>query len=537
MDTVSGIFHFRWILWGIGVAGLILCLSGMKRGSAHEIKGICNRYYSRIILLVCLSFFGFSLLEKYTQFWSLSLHGQDFWLFVDILEQMKQGAFFLTRFAPHEIGYVQHGAVHPMFSWGLLLPLSFLIGSAHAALVHNPLVLSLAGLMVALLTRKSWEAWGSILWTCAFLGSTQVGKVLLYEVHPESAYPFFMLLWFWSVGLDGTHRIRYWALILSTALCMGVKEDSFLVLGPWLAWGLFVLAGQQRRAVLYSLVIATACFGFQLYAVRNWASGHWGPHEWNGSPVLYQVSLGFFKGLHWSSLSNVKDILLQFVSDQGGGVGWAKSLFHFLLSRPWLSLLVLAPWVLFQFRFWWVSLPLIAAYSVLEGPRLLWNYYSAPFLGLFWFSAAAPDRERSGLFRVWPVWAFLASCLLGSGSIDLFFPSQKVTAIKKEVKELLPCLGEAHHGLVASHLLSLVPLEKVWTERVPKTPTQWESVDFVLFSPHMSRFELPREAAEKLYLDLKNNPAWTQLSAGCLPVIENIETINAQGVVLFIHKI
>jgi hypothetical protein len=391
------------------------------------------------------------------------------------------------------------------------------------------------------LTRKRWGASGSLLWAAAFLASTQVGKILVYETHPEAAYPFFVLLWLWSLGLDGSGKIRTTSLILATVLCMGVKEDSFLVLGPWLLWGVVVLKGRQRLAVGGASILAGCVFFLQTWAVRNWSSGVWGPSQWMGETVRFQVSLGFFKGMHWSGIQDIFTIIHNLLDDRGGIWGCLKSVGKFLVSRPWLSLVILTPWVLVQKRFWATMGPMAFAYSLLEGPKLLWTYYSAPLLGSFWFCASAPDGRSlndspvHGRWKLkreyYPVWAFGAALLLGSGSVDFFFPAPEVKQIKEEVQALAPCLRGK--GLVSSHLIGLVPLEKVWTERIPKTLDQWQKLDHLLFSPDWPGYEISQPAAQALEQELKKNPEWTQVGSDCRP---RVNEVRNEKVVLFLRR-
>jgi hypothetical protein len=96
---------------------------------------------------------------------------------------------------------------------------------------------------------------------------------------------------------------------------------------------------------------------------------------------------------------------------------------------------------------------------------------------------------------------------------------------------LQPCLGE--HGIVESHLLGLVPLKKVWTDRPPRRADQWNGLDFVLFSPRINRFEMPREAAISLYQELTQMKGWNQIDESCQ--IDSHATMDS-AVVLFVRK-
>ncbi len=539
---ISWTFHLRWVLWCVGAGWVLLYLSGSFDRFKNQFNDFSEKYFLKLLFGVSAVFFVLALLGKFSQFWALSLNAQDFWLFVDILEQAKKGGFFLTRFAPQSLGFVQHGTVHPMFTWMVLSPLTWVLGTVNVALIFNPLVLTAAGIMVGVIAKKKWGAFYSLVFAMAFLASTQVGKILMYDVHPEAAYPFFVLLWFWSLGLEGSNQIRWVSLVLATFLCVGVKEDSVFVLGPWLLWGLVCLKGNQRKAVISSAVVASFGVLFQVLLVKNWISGAWGPSIWEGHPVIVGAGVGAFRGLHWSGVSDIVSLSLQLIQDQGGVLGFVKGVGSFLLSRPWISLLVLAPWVGVSLRFWWVILPLVCAYSVLEGPRVLWNYYSAPFLASFWICAITADQDQnhSGWDNPGPkikkaAWALGAALLLGSGSVQIFWPSQQVSEVKLEVQKLLPCIRK--RALVPSHLLGLVPLNQVWTDRVPHTKEQWDQLNSILFSPGIGRYELPLDQASKLYTDLLQNPDWVEVGDACSPIQSPTGVgVGVKKVVLFVRK-
>jgi hypothetical protein len=371
--------------------------------------------------MICLAFIGFGFLGKYSQLLTLQLNSQDFWLFVDILEQMQKGAFFLTRFAPQDLGYVQHGIVHPMLSWVFIYPVAAIFGSVFAALLFNPLLLGAAGWMLGLLSQKKWGSPAAILFTLSFFASTQVGKIWMYDTHPEAAYPFFVLLWLWSLGKDGSGQVRWVMLSLATVGCMGVKEDSFLVLLPWIFYQIFIIKLKNKKtllALLWSLSLAMLVMFFQMKLVQSWVNGSLGPYQWGGRPVATFVGNGYFGGHHWSSLHECFHILQTVFSAHGGAAGVFKKIESFYLSRPWLSLVVLAPWVLFSIQFWITLLPMTLAYSLLDGARLLWNYYSAPLLGSFCFvlwMAAKGASFQLGPFVLhvyWEVAAFRFIILL-----------------------------------------------------------------------------------------------------------------------------
>ncbi len=532
MQITYGIFKFRWFLWGLGFFYLLSWIPGwVPNFWSHYLKvfrGVVERHFIKILLLFSAFFFFFAALEKYSQFVSLSLNAQDFWLFVDILEQMKKGGLFLTRFAPQDIGFVQHGIIHPMITWCILLPFVFLFGAVPVALMAGPAALSGAGFLLGVLTRRDWGTWGAFFWMLAFYSSTQVGKVLLYDVHPEVMYPVCIFLWFWAMGLGGSDggqpRVRWVTLGISTFLAMGVKEDSFLILGPWICWSFFDLKGEQKKAAGLSAVIALGVVLFQMRLVQDWSLGLLGPIHWQGLIVSKKVSLGLLSGQHWSHPLDVGRIFIQVVSDAGGWIHFVQKGVSFWVSRPWLSLLILAPWVVTSARFWWVAVPLSIVYSLFDA-RHLWNYYSAPFLASFWACAACMGSKlKWKRSRFFPVWALGASLLLGSSSVQIFIPLPLVWQIRKETQNLLPCLGT--RGWVSSQLLGLVPLSRVLTDRIPNTEIFWNDIDFALLSPTPDKFEF-------FYQELVQKRKWRWVGEGC-QALSLVDLKKGQQVVLFV---
>jgi hypothetical protein len=408
-----------------------------------------------------------------------------------------------------------------MLSWVFIYPVAAIFGSVFAALLFNPLLLGAAGWMLGLLSQKKWGSPAAILFTLSFFASTQVGKIWMYDTHPEAAYPFFVLLWLWSLGKDGSGQVRWVMLSLATVGCMGVKEDSFLVLLPWIFYQIFIIKLKNKKtllALLWSLSLAMLVMFFQMKLVQSWVNGSLGPYQWGGRPVATFVGNGYFGGHHWSSLHECFHILQTVFSAHGGAAGVFKKIESFYLSRPWLSLVVLAPWVLFSIQFWITLLPMTLAYSLLDGARLLWNYYSAPLLGSFWF-CALDGRKR----RFVPAWTFCVACLLGSSSIQIYYPSLEMRKLQNEIAAFRQCLGK--QGLVQSHFLPFVLLDKVWIDRIPRSAADWDAIDFAFFSPGVDRFELKAKETEQLFSILAHHKDWVQVGENCKPILSKYSKI------------
>ena len=230
-------FHLRWILVVAGIAVAAFFLFRLLSSSSRQdptSRWQLPELPPQALSVLCMSFLALALGAKYSQLHSMQLNGQDFWLFVDMLDQMSRGGFMLTRFAPQTIGWVQHGVVHPYFSFTLLLPLTWMIGPLHTCLWFGPLSIAGAGALLGLLARPRWGNTPAVLITAAFLTSSLVGRIVMYDVHPEALYPFATFAWAWAAGW-GDGKLRPKRLLLATALLMGIKTDSFLVFFPLLA--------------------------------------------------------------------------------------------------------------------------------------------------------------------------------------------------------------------------------------------------------------------------------------------------------------
>jgi hypothetical protein len=520
---------------------------------------LADQHYGAALAVLIGGFALTASVAKLSQLQALALNAEDFWLFQDMLAQMARGGFFITRYAPQALGWVQHGAVHPMLSWAIALPLAWVAGPTAAALLFGPLVFAGAGWVLALIAKPRWGALGALMAAAAFLASSQLGKILMYDVHPEAAYPLFVFLWAWSAGW-GDGKLRPAPLLLSTALLMGIKEDSFVVLPPLiLATALFqreatalfqreATALFQREATALFQREATALFQreatallqsdatpplergtaarkwlalsaalaavvcvAQLYTVHQLAGGAWGPQQWQGAPVGLPRGAELMRNRHWDSLSSAFGIVGQIASEKGGVPGVIWSFARFLFSRPWLSLLLVAPWVLLQRAFWISVLPLMGVYSLLEDPGKFINYYSAPVLGSFWLAAVC---TRSRAPARW-LWLLSVSLVLGGGGIDFYLPAEPIRQASQQASDLVSCLPAHAQGVVSGRFVGLVPPDRIFSDRVPPEPL--ERADFYLFSEPFPSFEIPPPAAQTLEHRLQSDPRWTSIGVGCHP--------------------
>jgi hypothetical protein len=220
-----------------------------------------------------------------------------------------------------------------------------------------------------------------------------------------------------------------------------------------------------------------------------------------GTTVKQNATVQAFAGFHWLGFQDILQIANALILERGGWLGTMRSFATFLFSQPWLSLLIFVPWVMGSLRFWMVILPLVFVHSLIEGPNHLWNYYSAPFLGTLWFCGISADKRFRAKYQLIPHllrpwWALLSAFLLGNSSIHIQIPTSNVDTIRAQVRQLAPCLGK--NGLVASSLIGLVPLDQVWTDRIPTNEKDWSHIDYVLLTPKLDLFSMTAQDANQL---------------------------------------
>ena len=333
----------------------------------------------------------------------------------------------------------------------------------------------------------------------------------MYDVHPEAAYPLAVFIWAWAAGW-GDHKLRPGALLLSTLFLMGIKADSFLVLPPLILATAYFQPGVSKKWLAASSALAAAVIAAHFLAVHGWTSGDWGPHQWNGAQVVIPHGAELMGKRHWDTPQGAAAILAQIVSEKGGALGVPLGFFRFLFSRPWLSLLIIAPWVVLQSAFWISVLPIVSVYSLLDDPGKFINYYSAPVLGLFWLAAIGLRSPKPGAL----LWLLCASLVLGGSGLDFYAPSDLIERTRTEVHEMTLCLPAQGTGIVSSRFLGLIDPDRVASDRLSEAPL--EAVNFYLFSTQLPSFELPPSAAENLLTRLKQNSRWIQLGRNCQPI-------------------
>jgi hypothetical protein len=526
------VFHLRPYLIALGALLLAAVLYPGSRKYRKQVEDFLERHYCVTLSCLSISFFLAAYAGKLSQLRTLSLNSEDFWLFEDMLRFMKSGEFFLTRFGPQAIGFIQHGAVHPFFTWILTVPLAWLFGPTQACLIFEPLVFALTGVTLAALIRPRGRAFKALFFTLGFYCFNQVARILNYDVHPEAAYPFFTLLWAWAAGL-GDSRTRPLPLLFFTLALVGIKEDSFLIFYPLLA-ATMIASRRNLRALAWlgaSGLVGLAVTGFQFHAVHQWVAGQWGPHTLDGFPVSIPQGAEVIRNRHWEGPASALQLARDIVAQKGGIFGTLTQVVKFLFSRPFLSILIIAPWVAAQPLFWLASLPLLSVNSLLDAPSKFINYYSAPFLGIFWLAAAGllrgyhPKKHHTA-----SLWVLISCLLLGGQGLNYYRSTPDLLSVKKSAENLTHCLPSGARGVVTGPFLGIVPRNQVMTDRDPAASGLQS--DFFLFSTLLPSFELPPDSTKNLLHRLQNDPHWVILNESCQPQLPGESPL----VYLFVKK-
>jgi hypothetical protein len=531
VDFVSPqVLRLRPLEVAAGLTLLVVLFSSKIRGKPLTYKRVLDAKYDWALPALCLAYFALAAIQKFSQLWTLSLNAQDFWLFEDMTRQLQLGGPFLTRFAPQSAGWVQHGTVHPTFIWYLTVPLAWLFGPTAAALLFGPTFLAGAGYCLGVLARPRWGKAGALTLTSAFLLSTQVGRIQTYDVHPESAYPFWVLFWGWAISRRSTAL-----LCLAVVGGMSIKEDAVFVFVPLTLAGLHIgyREGWARRA-LPSAITLCAALGLQLYSIHQWKSGAWGPVSWLGAAVFRQQSASFLQQNSFDSFSSIFKIGVQTVQSQGGPVGAAISLLKFLTARPFLSLMALSPWAALQVSFWLLAFPTALILAWLGGLKAaLMLYYSAPLVGIFWLVVAT--RVRANARRALLILAL--SLCVGSGGLELPLSNASIDRYRAEATALTTCLGSGTEtGFVPPPFLGIVPRNRVQSDRIVDEGTLPTLPAFMLLAPGLPRHETPAPGLTAKFREVIENSGWSRVTQEAGTCFEPKDRNQPSAVYLFVRK-
>jgi len=447
-----------------------------------------------------LLFFIIAFLAKWSQLRTGKLHNMDFWLFVDLLEQASNGGFWLTRFAPQEIGWVQHGAVHTFAVLFTLLPAVKLLGAKWVALAMNPFAISLAGVALASLAKPYWGGRIALLFQFSFYALGANGKTLMYETHPEAFYPLLVFCSALAVRINQT-----WLIFLAVFLLYSLKMDILGFGAPLAVW--LASTGRSKKTIIFA---ATAGLTLQIVSLRNFSLGSMGPSLWDGATIfLPQTSGG---GLSNSlSLDTLRGLYFRMSTALGGSV-------EILTGFPFLEIIAPVFWLVFSVPALLSFLGLSIIYGMVPGAIPLWNYYSAPWVGVSWAIAihGLPKKLEPYRRRI-VIWTLLVSGLIHSGSPKIYleglFESDSKTSRRLALKRAVQCIPSSHKsGMISPGLTE--PLwetlkERLITDRWSGTTPLPKGMDFIILEKGVARYAFSKADSLRIEKTMESE-AWLQ---------------------------
>lgn len=456
-----------------------------------------------------LSFFALAYLTKLSQFFCLTLRASDHWLFVDLVNNMKSGHFFLTRFAPHEAGLIQHGAVHP-YHWIFfpILPLTYLFDTNLILLLWNPFVLTFSGFCLwRLLSTLKIQSPSSVLILASFQFSSLVTLINSADIHPEGLYPAFVFLL-----LRALLKKQFLYSCIVVFLIGNFKMDSILIFSP------ILLSLWMLKKIDFKLFVAVelvGIFGFLLglITLKLFQAGLMGSTTLGSlHAIIPSNPMPFIKG----SQSNdgvyaVVRIFFSLIHENGGVLGAFKSFFAFI-QGTFLDFLRYAPWNLVYFPFWVSMLPYSFVYSLRGNSAILSDYYSAPFVALLWQAIAM--NPITNMSRVPWILLFL-SLTHGIISFEILVPKSNLLELRQcavNASAMIP--SHFSNGLVSSSLIQFVPLQQIYSHRVLEYSNISEAVpvSFIFSQKAMNIAGLNPDSSRDLYMKIKEDSQWEMIS-------------------------
>ena len=477
-----------------------------------------NHFYRNLLGLVGI-YFSLACVAKFLQLYTLQLNALDFWLHEDILRNLAdQGAGLLTRFAPHGFGFTQHGAIHPSLIFYFIAPFAWIFSATWTALCFNPLVLSLAAGLVALLAQPAWGKGQALLLAFAFMISSPVNGTLMYDMHPEAAYPLFVFLWAYGLNSQGPRRACFWIGLLGG---LTIKEDGFLVFLP-LSAALAMSKGLRHRDVLWTALSAVVATSIDLFLIHEWKTGALGPQIFFDQNVTVPQGTPWFHGHQVDSLSSFQTILAELFKKHGGALGAMKAIASFFISRPWLSLLILFPWILRRKELAILTLPLGAIYALIGGgASQLFLYYPMPLFACLWLLCLDWPRFNTSSATTSKVFWTAVFCLgIDTGGLTFYIPTKELFTLRREAKTLAQCLPDhpTPSTLVTTPLLPFVSREMILTSFFPATEIARAPLTAAFFAVDRASYETPKDGLVALKGWLDSSPEWVALDSNCQPL-------------------
>ncbi len=475
MELARGItVRLQLMEWAIALFGIYRLISprmfddGLKCATNH-------RLISRFLLI----YLAMAFMAKLTQYLSLSMNAQDFWLFIDMFETFKLGQPGVTHFAGQAWGPMQQGVIHPFVTWLALTPLTYVFGGVGVGLLFNPLCFALAGWMLNRLAqhlglKSEWR----FLLVLAFLFSRQSSLTVMYEVHPEALYPLLSFGMVYALIRESWWQAFAWGVVLGL-----LKEDSFMVV-----WGCGIAAWFLKPGLVRKLPKVMGVFGASAlaYWVQVWLIQYFNRNAYGGVIPSAGVLVGNHK---WDSLSSIGATVQALLEANGGLSGTLAAYGRFLISDSWRGILFTAPWVALSPGFWLAEIPLTFSFSLRGTNAVFWNYYSVPFIAFFWIFLIKQLASKVSIR--WPLAVVVLSLLNGSESLVITIPNAETLAIRQEAgacsKQVESLQGK---GVVLARLIPFVPLSKVISDRLPGSSEEEARVGYYFLTKDLTSYSI-----------------------------------------------
>ena len=493
----------------------------LERGVAALVK--MEAVPHRLFALSACGFFLLAFAGKISQASVMALNGADFWLFEDMLFWFTKGEPYITRFAPQASGPVQHGGVHAYLSFLLTAPLAKIFGPLNVALAFNAAMIAGAGYVLA---RIAYTITASVrialLLALGFWVSEWTSRILMFDMHPEAAYPLCgLLLYAATERFAQLKNLKSYVLFsLAWVLMAAWKQDTIMVCGVIWLW--FSLRREWSIRAAVTAAVATALpLILMTMMVQMYKSGALGAAavtigESLTVPVAKPAFGSHVVGGHQiagvGSVFAIGEFLLQ---KNGGLFGMLKAILLYFVTDPFVFFALTAPWLWRRFEFWILVMPMALVFAVVGGNMgVLSNYHTAPLLVGMWIAIifdlrkAVGAGERAVFYKA--VWIVVISLIHGGSSLAYYQPSAAARGTLLEAKQLtngLPGLG-----VVSSRLLLAVPHEQVWTDQLPLLDGQIQEppsfVRWVLFPKALPSYDMPSEVQAAWRNYVAAHPEW-----------------------------
>ncbi len=452
------------------------------------------------LVSVSVGYFVIAAACKYSQYKARLLNGEDFWLFEDMLRWMSRGEPYVTRFAGHAAGPIQHGAVHAYLSLWAAVPFAIIFSPLTVCILMVPLALALGGYAIGRMSLKSSNSKLLVLGLpIAFWMSEWTNRTLNYDTHPEAFYiPLVFLVYVASLKLFERETFKTWALFLASWIFLAAMKQDAIVYGLLLWAFLFVEKRLRAKAAVASLSIVVVLFALMTEIISQFKTGAIGVSTLELSGIMVpitHVTSGAvnLNGYAMSSFSGVASLISMFFRDGVALFFWRG--IKYLFTSQFALITLMAPWLLRYRSFWILVVPFAILVGGMHTPMAqLQVYNGVMFISLFWLSLcieiSRQKFDRRYLLAAF-TWTFAFCALHGAAAPQLYFESQLSREISREAREVTS--KQTGLGIVSSRLLRDVDESHVWADRVavPEDPLKDAPsfVSFILYTKSEPSFE------------------------------------------------